>query len=110
MKKLIALAAFAAAGLATSVASAADFGGGEAGGAEIVPLPAPVLIERAYNNYYEENGNYFASPYPLPYFGLFADWGPQYNFYATPYWQAEWASRGPGPGGPPRSRLYRHRQ
>lgn len=102
MKKLIALAAFAAAGLATSIASAADFGGAPPSEAYVVPLPAPVLIDRPYNNYYEENGHYYASPYPLPYFGLFADWGPQYNFYATPYWQAEWAGRGAGGHGPRR--------
>ncbi len=106
MKRLVALAAFTAAGLATSVAYGADFGREQADEAYVVPLPAPVLIARPYNNYYEENGNYYASPYPLPYFGLFADWGPQYNFYATPYWQAEWAAQGAG-GRPPRRHGYR---
>ena len=71
MKKLIALAALAAAGFGTSIASAADFGGGQPPPREAYveePLPAPVIIARPYNNYYQENGNYYASPYPLPYF------------------------------------------
>ena len=34
-----------------------------------------------------------ASPYPLPYFGLFPEYGPHYNFYVSPYWQADWRGR-----------------
>jgi hypothetical protein len=93
VKKFVALAAFAIAGFAPCVASAADFGGGYAEEAYVEPLPAPVIIDRPYNNYYEENGNYYASPYPLPYFGVFSDWGPGYNFYSSPYWHAQWVGR-----------------
>ena len=96
MKKLIAFAAFAAAGFATSIASAADFGGGQPPPREAYveePLPAPVIIARPYNNYYQENGNYYASPCPLPYFGLFPEYGPHYNFYVSPCWQADWRGR-----------------
>ncbi|HET6388083.1 hypothetical protein [Hyphomicrobium sp.] len=80
MKTLIALAA-AAAALASTAASAADFGGAYEDVEEeayfMEPLPRPVLIERPYNFLYEENGYYYASAYPLPYFGLFPNWRPR---------------------------------
>ena len=83
MKMLIALAAAAATALASSSASAADFGGGydevEDDAYLMEPLPRPVLIERPYNFLYEENGYYYASPYPIPYFGLFPNWRPRYG-------------------------------
>lgn len=77
MKTLIALAAFAAVGLTASSASAADFGGSypppdDAYFEEV--LPPPVIISQPYNNLYEANGFIYASPYPLPYFGLFPNW------------------------------------
>lgn len=80
MKTLIALAAFVAAGLTSSFALAADFGGYAEEDDVFVQqtLPRPVLIERPYNDLYEENGFYYAPPHPLPYFGLFPNWGPLY--------------------------------
>lgn len=82
MKTPIALAAFVAASLTSSFAMAADFGGGYAEEDDIYMqqvLPRPVLIERPYNDLYEENGFYYAPPHPLPYFGLFPNWGPRYG-------------------------------
>ncbi|MBS0269232.1 MAG: hypothetical protein JSS54_09655 [Proteobacteria bacterium] len=81
MKTPIALAAFVAAGLTSSIAMAADFGGSYAAEDDVYmqqALPRPVLIERPYNDLYEENGFYYAPPHPLPYFGLFPNWGPLY--------------------------------
>lgn len=81
MKTPIVLAAFLAAGLTSSFALAADFGGGYAEEDDVYMqqvLPRPVLIERPYNDLYEENGFYYAPPHPLPYFGLFPNWGPRY--------------------------------
>ncbi|MGO4683573.1 hypothetical protein [Hyphomicrobium sp. 2TAF46] len=81
MKTPIALAAFVAAGLTSSFAMAADFGGGYAEEDDVFvqqTLPRPVLIARPYNDLYEENGVYYAPPHPLPYFGLFPNWGPLY--------------------------------
>jgi hypothetical protein len=98
MKKLIAFALSIAACLPASVAFAADFGDSAPPPPEAYaePLPAPAIIDRPYNNYYAENGYYYASPYPLPYFGLFADRGPQYNFYHVPYWRVGFGGRGWG--------------
>lgn len=83
MKMLIALAAAAATALASSSAPAADFGGSyedvEEDAYLMEPLPRPVLVARPYNFLYEENGYYYASPYPLPYFGLFPNWRPRYG-------------------------------
>jgi hypothetical protein len=72
-----------------AVASAADFGGEEAPPQEafVTPMTPPVLFARPYNYVYEENGVYYAPAYPLPYFGLFPQWGPQVAFYPQPYWQ-----------------------
>ena len=71
-----------------SMACAADFGGEEAPPQEVfVPATPPVLFARPYNDLYEEHGVYYAPPYPLPYFGLFPQWGPQVAFYPQPYWQ-----------------------
>jgi hypothetical protein len=97
-----AAAAIAAMGLASSFASAADFGGEEAPPQEafVVPVP-PVLFARPYNDLYEENGVYYAPAYPLPYFGLFPQWGPQVAFYPQPYWQP--------PPRPPGRHGYRRR-
>jgi hypothetical protein len=86
----------AAAGLALmlfspSFASAADFGGREEAPPEsafVTAAPPPVLFSRPYNYVYQEQGVYYAPPYPLPYFGVFPEWGPQVAFYPQPYWQA----------------------
>jgi hypothetical protein len=95
MKKLIAFAAATATSLVAPIAAAADFGSSPPPPPEAYaePLPAPIIIDRPNNNYYEENGNYYASPYPLPYFGLFPEYGPGNNFYVNPYWQADWRGR-----------------
>ena len=88
MKILPTIAAFAFTVLAPSLATAADFGGEEAPPPEafVAPVP-PVLFARPYNEVYEANGVYYAPPYPLPYFGLFPQWGPQVAFAPQPYWQ-----------------------
>jgi len=80
----------AAALMLPSFASAADFGGEEAPPEQaFVVAPPPVLFARPYNYVYEEHGVYYAPPYPLPYFGLFPQWGPQVAFTPQPYfWQA----------------------
>jgi hypothetical protein len=100
MKILSVAAALTLPLLAPSLASAADFGGEEAPPPEafVVPVPA-VIISQPYNDLYEEHGVYYAPPYPLPYFGLFPQWGPQIAFYPQPYWQA--------PPMRPRRRLHR---
>src|SRR3569832_1019614 len=72
-----------------SIGLAADFGGEEAPPPEAftpVPIP-PVLFARPYNDLYEDHGVYYAPPYPLPYFGVFPQAGPQVAFYPQPYWQ-----------------------
>ena len=97
------LAALALLIITTSIACGADFGREE----EAPPLEAfaapvpPVLFARPYNDLYEANGVYYAPPYPLPYFGLFPQWGPQYAFYPQPYWTP--------PPTPPRHRPGRRR-
>ncbi|CCB65198.1 hypothetical protein [Hyphomicrobium sp. MC1] len=84
-----------------ALASAADFGGEEAPPEEafVTPIPPPVLLARPYNYVYEENGIYYAPPYPMPYFGLFPQWGPQVAFMPQPYCQPP-----PRPPHPPRRR------
>jgi hypothetical protein len=69
-------------------ASAADFGRVEEAPpleAFAVPVP-PVLYAPSYNDLYEMNGVIYAPPYPLPYFGLFPQWGPNASFYPQPDW------------------------
>jgi hypothetical protein len=75
---------------APTFALAADFGAEEAPPEQafVVAAPPPVLFARPYNYVYEEHGVYYAPPYPLPYFGLFPQWGPQVAFTPQPYWQA----------------------
>lgn len=81
-------------------ASAADFGGEEAPPQEaFVTVVPPVLYARPYNDLYEEHGVYYAPPYPLPYFGLFPQWGPEVAFTPQPYWY--------GAPRPPRARPHR---
>lgn len=100
MKILPTLAAFLIA-LTPSIARSADFGGEEAPpeSAFVTPMPPPVLLARPYNYVYEEGGIYYAPPYPMPYFGLFPQWGPQVAFMPQPYWQPP-----PRPPHPPRRR------
>jgi hypothetical protein len=85
-----------------SLAIAADFGAEEAPPeqAYVVAAPPPVLFARPYNYVYEEHGVYYAPPYPLPYFGLFPEWGPQVAFTPQPYWAP--------PPMPPRPPRHRH--
>ncbi|MFT3730783.1 MAG: hypothetical protein QM780_05045 [Hyphomicrobium sp.] len=87
-KAIFVAAACMLAALFSIPARAADFGGEEAPSPEafVVPVP-PVLFARPYNEVYEQGGVYYAPPYPLPYFGLFPQWGPQVAFYPQPYWQ-----------------------
>lgn len=84
--------------LMPSLACSADFGE-EAPPEEafVTPIPPPVLLARPYNYVYEENGIYYAPPYPMPYFGLFPQWGPQVAFMPQPYWQPPPAPRPPYP-------------
>jgi hypothetical protein len=88
MKILLRAAAMLLPLLGSSFASAADFGRDEAPPPEafIAPVPA-VAFEHAYNDLYEDHGIYYAPPYPLPYFGLFPQWGPQIAFYPQPGWR-----------------------
>jgi hypothetical protein len=79
------------------ISRAADFGAEEAPPEQafVVAAPPPVLFARPYNYVYEEHGVYYAPPYPLPYFGLFPQWGPQVAFTPQPYWYSPSAPRGP---------------
>jgi hypothetical protein len=88
-KRLCVVATSAAALILPSLALAADFGGEEAPPEQafVAAVPPPVLFARPYNYVYEEHGVYYAPPYPLPYFGLFPEWGPQVAFTPQPYWQ-----------------------
>ncbi len=94
MKILAAIAALALPFLTPSFASAADFGREEAPPPEafVAPVP-PVLFAHPYNDLYEDNGIYYAPPYPLPDFCLFPQWGPQIAFYPQPGWHGQVAPR-----------------
>ena len=106
MKWFFAGAVVAISGLALQPALAADFGGEEAPPPEafVVVAPPPVLFSRPYNYTYEENGVYYAPTYPMPYFGLFPQWGPDVAFYPQPAW---WARPAPPPMPPRRARPRR---
>lgn len=105
MKSLLATTAIAISVFAPFAASAADFGGEEAPPAEaFIVTPPPVLFGRPYNYTYEENGVYYAPTYPMPYFGLFPQAGPEIAFYPQPAW---WARPAPPPMQPRRSRPRR---
>lgn len=90
MKILSAATALALSLLGAPCASAADFGREEAPPPEafVAPVP-PVIYARPYSDLYEDNGFYYAPPYPLPYFGLFPQWGPQVAFYPQPGWHGQ---------------------
>lgn len=103
MKTLLCiLTTFALAGIAPSVASAADLGRDYHGESEAYverPVPPPVRVERRYYepDYYYDDApvvTYYRRPFPYYSAGFYPYWGPRRG-----YWRGGWGHGGWGRGG-----------